>query len=509
MSDIVSPVEALEVRVDLAGAGSILDPYWKRVMNSDRTGLSLRRDVQEHIAAVVGECGLRNLRQHGVFWDDVAIWPRAEGPLQFGYVDAVYDYYLSLGLRPFVELSFLPRWMASDDKTIFAVLKAPACPPRDLAEWRTLVRATLEHWRDRYGLDEIRSWHFEVWNEANIPFWSGTQQQYFELYRASVEAVKGVDSDLRIGGPASSNCGFDPATNSFQPPWVEDFLVWCEREKLPVDFVATHPYPTNFPFMIGKGHYPVAREREATCTDLTTLRRLVQNSAYPEAAIHADEWSSAPGWPMHVHDHAFAATFTLENVLNCLGLADSLARWALSDVSEEVPPTDGEFCGGWGLVTRHGVRKPVFYAYAFLHALGETLLLNEPGICVCRGSKGWQVLLYNHHHYSTLKATWETWDGAEAMIGPGTSREFKLDLTGLPPRIRVRRSLVDASHGNARSAWVEMGSPPVPTPRQVDHLHQASTPSVTEKTVITSGGWLELSERLDPLAMMLIEIEGV
>lgn len=497
-----------QLTIDARAAGQSYDPYWKRVICGDRVGLAVRADFREHLQAAVRACGFKHLRQHGLFHDDMFVWPAKAEPFNFQYVDYVYDYYLSLGIRPFVELSFLPRWMASNEQTVFTV-KCPACPPTDLHDWHTLVHTTVQHLVERYGLDEVRAWHFEVWNEPNIPFWSGTQQEYFELYRSSVDAVKSVDASLRIGGPATANFVPD-ASGEFRPVWVEEFMAFCQANDLPADFVSTHPYPTDFPFDEATGTWqPHVRERNATYQDLKLLREIVDAGPFPQAEIHCDEWGTSPSVRDRVHDHVFSATFHLENLLGCLGLVDSLARWVSTDVSEEQTPGPSEFHGGWGLQTIHGLKKPDFHAYAFLNRLGGELLHNGDGVAVARNQDGWQVLLYNHHHYASSEATWETLDGVAKMIGGGDKRRFTLTLEGLPPRVQLTHALVDAEHGWVQRAWQELGLPDFPTPRQLDALRGTDEPAVTTTTRLTDQGRLDIDETLQPLGMLLIEIEKV
>jgi xylan 1,4-beta-xylosidase len=498
------------IQIDVSAPGAAVVPYWNRMICADRAALSLRADVREHIALATKECGFRGLRQHGIFHDDMYIWPDPGQPMNFQYLYSNYDYYLSLGLKPMVELSFLPRWLASNDKTCFTHCKCPACPPKDWAEWHKLVRETARALVSRYGLAEVQSWNFEVWNEPNIPFWSGTQAEYFELYRQAAEAVKSVDASLRIGGPATAN--FTPGPGGeYQPCWMADFMEFCDREHLPVDFVSTHPYPTDFPFDDQtKTCKRVVRDRDATYHDLSLLRRMVDHSPFKNAAIHCDEWGSSPGNPDRTHDHVFSATFHLENLLRSVGLVDSLARWDLSDVAEEGVPGREEFHGGWGIVTVHGLKKPAFHAYRFLNQCGGTVLRNDwtEGLAVFRSHTGsYQILLYNHHPYANTEASWHTAEGIEAMIGPGTSRAFEIELKGLPRRVRVRRSLVDREHGWAERAWRAMGSPTWPDAAQLDQLRHAQEPATTSQTLLPENGRLLLSETLSDLGMMLIEIE--
>jgi xylan 1,4-beta-xylosidase len=498
------------IHIDAMAPGQAYDPYWKRQICADRAGLTLRADFREHVAQTARDCGFQTIRQHGIFHDDMYIWFEREKPFNFQYLFSNYDFYLALGVRPFVELSFLPRWLASDDKTVFTA-KCPACPPSDYKDWFTLVNTTVKALVARYGLDEVRSWHFEAWNEPNIPFWSGTQAQYFELYRVSVDAVKSVDPLLRIGGPATANYWLNDQ-GEYWPVWVEDFMAFCDKNGLTADFISTHPYPTTFPFDSNtKVQFPEAREREATFHDLTVLRRMVDGSPFAGAAIHANEWGTSPGVRDRTHDHVFSATFHCENLLRCLGLVDSLARWSLTDVSEESTPGPSELHGGWGIQTIHGLKKPDYHAYSFLNRCGGTLLYNswEEGVAVFRDGSTWQILLYNHHPYAELRADWETIEGVERMIGEGSPRTVRLTLENLPSRVRIRRSRVDREHGWIQPAWQALGAPDFPDARQLAVLREAQDPDVSLTTALPAAGRLELVETVADLGMVLLEIERI
>jgi len=182
----------------------------------------------------------------------------------FQYIDDVFDRMLDAGVRPFVELGFVPEELAIIKDTDFW-WKANGSPPTDNQKWASLVGHFLDHCVARYGRDEVRRWYFEVWNEPNLRYFfrNGTQAQYFELYRVTAKTVKAVDPQHRVGGPATSNFGLvpdpkqDDATQrkaaaesgggNWQPFWVETFLKYCAANHLPVDFISTHPYPTDFP----------------------------------------------------------------------------------------------------------------------------------------------------------------------------------------------------------------------------------------------------------------------
>lgn len=261
--------EPITLHASATEAGRPLTHFWSTVVGAGRANEGLRADWQRHLAAVRSECGFEYVRFHGLLHDDMFVYTEREDGtpvLNFQYVDALFDALLDAGVRPFVELGFSPRALARETETVFW-WGAHGAPPVDLDRWSFLVRSLVEHWVARYGLAEVRAWYFEVWNEANLRgFFRGTRSEYLALYAASARAVKAVDERLRVGGPATSNfvpdARFDGETEDFQvheatlgadldsldwkPVWLEAFLDFCEREHLPVDFVSTHPYPTDW-----------------------------------------------------------------------------------------------------------------------------------------------------------------------------------------------------------------------------------------------------------------------
>ena len=210
--------------------------FWESVVGSDHAPMALRADWQAQLLRCHGELGFRYVRFHGLLSDDMGtlICHKDELLYSFFNVDQVFDFLLGIGMKPFVELSFMPWTLASGGTTVFRY-QGRVDPPKDYDAWAVLLRRLAKHWIDRYGAEEVRTWFFEVWNEPNLKaFWTGSQDDYFKLYRYSVEALKGVDPGLRVGGPAT-------AKNA----WIQEFVGFCDKSRLPLDFVSTHQYPTD------------------------------------------------------------------------------------------------------------------------------------------------------------------------------------------------------------------------------------------------------------------------
>src|SRR5690348_5134774 len=219
---------------DLSAPAIELRHCWEHTVGSDHALMALRADWQAQLRKAHDELGFRYVRFHGILDDDVGTLVREQDELIYSFFnsDRIFDFLLSIGMKPFVELSFMPAALASGNATVFRY-KGNITPPRDYAGWKTLIRKLVGHWMQRYGAGEVRDWFFEVWNEPNLArFWTGNQSDYFRLYKHTAEAIKDVDSALKVGGPATANNA-----------WVVDFLGFCDENRVPVDFVSTHHYP--------------------------------------------------------------------------------------------------------------------------------------------------------------------------------------------------------------------------------------------------------------------------
>jgi xylan 1,4-beta-xylosidase len=212
---------------------------WEAMIGSEHLSYMLRRDttggqvigteLREALRIAHDELGVQAVRAHGILCDDLGVYTEVDGRAvhDFSGIDRVYDALMELGLRPVVELSFMPRDLARDPgKTVFN-WEAIVSPPRDWDRWADLVHDLAEHLVGRYGREEVVSrWAFEVWNEANLEvFWSGTAEEYYRLYDVSAAAIRAVDPRLRVGGPASAAAG-----------WIGEFLDHVRDSGAPVDF---------------------------------------------------------------------------------------------------------------------------------------------------------------------------------------------------------------------------------------------------------------------------------
>ena len=351
--------------------------------------------------------------------------------------------------------------------------KGNTTPPKELKGWGELVGALAKHCVDRYGLEEVRQWKFEVWNEPNIAFWAGTKAQYFDLYRESAEALKRVDKELKVGGPATASAA-----------WVPDLLEFCATQNVPIDFVSSHIYPDDpQKYVFGEDrHYPM---EEVIPRALSMMKQQIKSSKYPDLPLYISEWSS--------QNPAFIA----HTIKSCIGLAEILSYWTFDNVFEELGTPKTFLNKTFGMIGMRGVPRLSFHTFALLHKLGDVQLASSDGpVLATRRSDGslaillWNLILDPKQHSSMGDPLVQN---EVQFVTRGESREFTLKLEGERKHGLFKISRVDGEHGSFMHAYQEMGSPEYPTEKQIEQLKRASQLPEPEVRHLSAGGEITVS----------------
>jgi xylan 1,4-beta-xylosidase len=449
-------VSKLTFFCDLAEATTPLPHFWEHTVGSDHARMALRDDWRRQLKRAHEDLGFRHVRFHGLLSDDIGAIVCDDKEIRYSFFnsDQIFDFLLSIGMKPFVELSFMPGVLASGSKTVFSY-EANITPPRDYKEWATLIDRFVSHVVDRYGEREVSKWFFEVWNEPNLKkFWTGSQRNYFKLYRYTAEAIKKISPALKVGGPATA-----------KSEWIEEFVNFCERNDVPADFVSTHHYPNDG--FDGDDDTEVQLFK----SQRGIMREVAQNtrSHARNRPVYYTEWNSSSNPWDPLHDEPYAAAFIASTIMEANGLVDAYSFWTFSDIFEENYFPSLPFHGGFGLLTLHGIPKPSYRAFELLHHLGERQSLvdglHETVDCsVIQKESSVSLLLTNH---TTPGHSIETED-----------LHIRLDNAPEPVSARIQR--IDEDHANAKRLWREMGRPEFLSHKDVERLEKASQ-LVTEK----------------------------
>jgi xylan 1,4-beta-xylosidase len=480
-----------------------LSPAWRACVGTGRINLALRADYLESLARVQREIGFSHLRGHGLLSDDMGVHRTAEVDgrtytrYSFTYVDQVHDRLLALGIRPFLELGFMPSLLASGPETVFW-WKGNITPPADMSAWVDLVQALLRHLIDRYGLDEVQHWPIEVWNEPNLDFfWKDADQQaYFRLYEATARAVKEVDASLQVGGPAIS-----PGADEWWAPFA-DFVT---SHDVPIDFVSRHAYSSRPEQAVPFGTYQELRPPQDLLDQFGAPRAHLEGTSLAGLPVHITEFNTSYRPENPIHDTAYNAAYLAPVLAGGGDLADSFSYWTFCDVFEELDVPTSFFHGGFGLLTHRQVAKPTFHLYAFMARMGAQVLARGDDHLVCQDPSGRITVL-----------SWQPVGGTDAPPAPDR-HEVALSVPvvaggGPVPDgtgVFVLRERVNEVDGNAFTAWRELGRPMSPDARELEILRRCERPAVEHQRLTAVDGRVELRLVLSRHEVTFVELTPV
>jgi xylan 1,4-beta-xylosidase len=457
--------------------------FWEQMFGSGRAILSLRESYRDDLRAVKKVADFRYVRFHAIFHDEVGVYNEDEhgNPVyNFAYVDQIYDGLLKNGVRPFVEISFMPKKLAFNPDALHPFwYKQNVSPPKSLERWDDLIRHFARHLVERYGIDEVAQWYFEVWNEPNIDFWNGIprDKSYFELYAHTARDLKEVNSRLRVGGPATAAAH-----------WIPEFLKYVADNHVPLDFVTTHGYADDtVEDMLGTSENIPMDER--VCRAVAKVRGQIKSSALPDLPLFWTEWN-VQGM-RESRDTIFVGPAVANTVRQCDGLSEMMSFWTFSDVFEEGGPIPKPFLGEFGLRAEGGINKPSYYAWGLLHDLGTQRIGNDSkdAIITKTSDGGLAIALWN-------------------LVDPdqhGDAHTVQLRFSHVPPNARVSIERVDEEHGNVLKRYEAMGSPLNPTPAQVEQLNRETALPAPEETKLQAG---KLELKLTPNGLVLLRVSG-
>ena len=477
------------VEIDLRQEAGSFAHYWENTVGSDRASVAFRSQWQDDLKRVRDLTGMKSVRCHGLFDDAMGVVRSMgeKGPdFSFLYISEVFDKMLELGVRPFVELGFMPPRMASGTQTIFWY-RGNITPPASMEQWGQLIAAFTAFCVKRYGISEVSQWKFECWNEPNLRFfWAGSQEQYFELYRQTALAVKAVDRRLQVGGPSTA-----------QVAWLPAFIEYCASHEVPLDFVTTHVYASDPQQNIfGKANaWPIEQVMPRA---LAQCRDQIRTSKMPALPLLITEWAS--------QNPAFIA----HTIRDCAGLAETMSFWTFSNVFEEMGPQTRFFNSTFGLIGQRGVARPSLHAFTLLHTLGERKLTatDGPVLATRRADGSRAVLVWN-------LPTRLTRQGGSTTTGLDPVAQAKAEMDGDPLSLTLRFSgagrsarasvtSIDMLRGSAMPAWQAMGSPEFPTAAEIQKLRDAAVMPAAERRTLQNG---QLKIDLPPSGLALVEVE--
>lgn len=498
-----------EIQIDSSRKLSPLLHPWSKCITVGRGYELLRADLQEHLRMLQREIGYTHIRFHASFHDDVDVvqkLPNGDIVYRWCQLDKIYDFLVDAGFDPIVEINPMPSALASGDKTFFWY-KMNITPPDSYMEWERFIRAYIEHTVERYGIDRVRLWLFEVWNEPNLKdnFWTGTMEDYYKLYASCAKVLKSFNPELIVGGPASAG-----ATE------VVPFATWCRDNEVPLDFVSYHGYPQG-----EAGSYSSLEESPSKpgmhfVENVQSAKRELVENGFGDLPVLMTEWNTQAhdkDWKVkwvgneHVND-LFAGAAVCHLVHSCENDLDMMAWWVASDVFEEggpqVEPYGGRF-QYYGMLTIDGVPKSSFHAFKFMNRMrGERYPITLPddspptrGAIVTDELSCTRVLIWNCVFPHDTGSAWDI------KLDVPLAESFQSRT-----EIRVTKALVSEVQGSAYEYWKQMGAPANLTRLEQELLSARAQPAYASSMLPVENGRVRISMTLQENEFVFIEAGG-
>jgi xylan 1,4-beta-xylosidase len=489
------------ITVDISKAVEPLDRSFNFSVGADYSGTTIRPENLQQLKTTVDELGFRYIRFHDIFHDNLGTVRSENGRIIYDWtkIDQLYDAFLAMGIKPFIELGFTPSAMKTSDQTIF-YWKGNTSHPEPKA-WSNLIDAFVRHLLSRYGEDEVRSWYFELWNEPNLAgFWEGGDQKaYFDLYENTYRTIKAIDPQLRVGGPSTAGAA-----------WVPELLSFADSRGIAVDFVTTHTYGVDGGFLDEDGNddNKLSTNPDAVIGDVRRVREQISASKTPGLPLYFTEWSTSYNPRDPVHDSYISAAYILGRLKATRDYAQGMSYWTYSDLFEEAGVPPSPFHGGFGLMNREGIRKASFFGYKYLNLLrgNETPVKDAQTIAATENGRT-GVLIWDWQ-LPDQKVSNRPFFTKVLPATPSTPAQVK--LSGLQPgsyRLKLHRTGFKANDAHTR--YLEMGSPSTLSPEQLKELQDLTVdrPEIDRTVRVKSDGQysLKVAMRTNDVVLLLLE----
>ncbi|MDO5575228.1 MAG: helix-turn-helix domain-containing protein [bacterium] len=498
---------AINIRLSYNDPVVSYEKYYLQMTGTGRAHDLLKARLQEQFQLVQKEIGFSYIRFFGIFNKemDVVRMQNEQPVYNFYHTDEILDCIIEQHCRPYITLGFTPDAFRSGDTTLY-FYAANTTPPKSLSLWEDLIRNFVEHIIERYSLEEVLTWTFEVWNEPDINFWDGAFEQYLHLYESTVRTIKSIHANLTVGGPALSSFVFEDHSH------LSAFLQFCSLRQLPIDFISLHPYPVQMKMNHDtKKLQQILLQENSLYKNITDIQDYLQSTDYAAVPLHLNEWNSTPIIRDYIHDTAFMAVFIIQNTLSNLNRVHNLCYWCLSDLIDEDGIPSKEFCGSFGLLSRSGLKKPAFFAFWALASLSGQTLSHGSNYIITKEDNRICVLLWNYCHYNQQFAQGDnsmlTYYDRYQVFDQTQNKQFHILIDDIDAtHCEITTHLFDREHGSIYDFWLNNGAPEYFSHAKLQFFKAHNHLSETIEYRTIDHHTLTLSATVAPFGFTLFEI---
>lgn len=473
------------INTSILEKGKSFTDYWRNLTTLGRASKGLRSDVQAQIIELQEDIRFKYIKFDGIFSNDMMIYNTdKEGKVVYNWnsVNKLFDFFKDVNIKPFIGLGFMTTQLRNSEDTMWE-LETNMFKSNDINFWKDLVIKFIKHCVNRYGLEEIESWYFEICNQSETEQmdWTFNKEDYFEFYKETVKAIKSISKQLKVGGPSITThviCDNE---------WIDEFLSYCNEKKVPLDYISLHIYNEKFAVNSDSTDLEsliyVSKYKDNTPDTLDFLHHKMSTYIEEKTEIHVTEWNVSSKSGSLIHDTCFIANFIIDNVLKCIGKTKSLGYGTFTDIIGEVNYVKEEFHGGFGLITMNDLKKPSYFAYAMLSKLGDEIIAKGDEYIVTRRDENIQILTYNYAYFDdlSLKGNISALSDKQRynVFEEKITNKVEIHINDIKGYYKETKYKLDRENGSVYDDWIRMGSPENMNKEELEYLKGRSYPKTT------------------------------
>lgn len=538
-AQVATEVFSVSIRVDAGGTKGALRPIW-RYFGADEPNYAYMKDGKK-LLAELGQLGPPTVyfRTHNLLtsgdgtpalkWGSTGAYNEdAQGNPVYNWtiLDRIFDTYLQRGLKPYVQIGFMPKALSikpepyqhrwTPTAKYDEIYTGWAYPPKDYAKWAELVYQWTKHCVERYGRVEVEKWYWEVWNEANIGYWRGTPEEFRKLHDYAIAAVRRAVPTARVGGPDTAGPG---------GKFMRDFLEHCLRGTnhatgktgTPLDFIAFHAKGSP---KIVEGHVQMGISNQLRNIDagfgIVASYPELKNKPIIIGESDPEGCAACQGPQLAYRNGTMYSSYTAASFARKYELADKHGVNFEGALTWAFEFEDQPYFAGFRALATNGLDLPVLNVFRmFARMSGQRLTVeSDSAVSLDAMLKDGVRTRPDVSALASLtrnKLSVMLWHYHDDDV-PGPAADIELVLDSLPLHAgtaRLRHFRIDSEHSNSFAAWQRMGSPPKPTPKQYALLEKAGQLAVkgAPETLRVKGGKTMVRLKLPRQAVSLLVLE--
>lgn len=486
------------------------DKNWNRMINIGTAADLLRSDIQEHILILKNKLQFLYVRFWDVFSSEMYLdINAADKQYNFDRLDRVLDFLVANGIRPYMELGYKPNRLL---KSTYSVLIEKEMEGRaESAEaWELFIHSLTIHLINRYGIEELETWYFELWKEEveldRVDQVSKTKndEDFFNIFDLTSGTMKRYSPNFRVGG-AGLGIRFG------QKNFIEILKGWKKNHILP-DFLSLYCYPFIPGEVEGEQIKKQSTDRSYMKNQLIMARELMQEVDFQVPELHVTEWNSTVSNRNVLNDHCSKGAYIMKNIIDIIGLADLAGYWVGSDLFADFYDSQAILNGGCGLITKDGIYKPAFYAMEFMNKSGKNLIQKGGNYMISDyGHSNYGIACHNYKHYDYNYYLHQENEIDVKKIKYMFLDRDKIHLSFQLQNVKngsyqIKIHSINQYYGSVQDEWIRMDLITTATKEEIDYLKRVCTSRLAVKRCEVTDSTLNIEAFLESNEIQYIQI---